>query len=75
MVDSEEEEQNFKTNGEVDMEEEIKCALSKISKIGKKNLKQKEHLQKYEEEDHDSRAKMSQSLEKTKSIIMNIEFQ
>jgi hypothetical protein len=62
MMDSEEEE-NVETNGEVDLEEELMCALSEIKKLRKMNLKQKEKLQKYEEEDRDSKSKMSQSLE------------
>jgi hypothetical protein len=65
MMDSEEGE-NSERDGEVGIEEEIMCALRKIKKFGKKNLKQKEKLQKYEEEDHDSKSKMSQSLEETK---------
>jgi hypothetical protein len=36
----------------VDLEEELMCALSKINNLRKNNLKQKEQLQKYEE-DHD----------------------
>ena len=31
-----------KTDGEVNVEEELICALSKINKLTKKNLKQKE---------------------------------
>jgi hypothetical protein len=48
----------------VDFEEELICALREIKKPKKTNLKQKEQLQKYEEEDRDSKAKVSQSLEK-----------
>jgi hypothetical protein len=47
-MDSEEEENN-ETNGEVNLEEELIYALSKIKKLRKNNLKQKEQLQKYEE--------------------------
>ena len=57
MMDSKEEE-NVETDGEVDLEEELIYALSKIKKLRKMNLKQKEQLQKYEEEDHDSKSKM-----------------
>jgi hypothetical protein len=62
MMDLEEEE-NTETYGEVDIEEELICSLSEIKKLMKNNLKQKEQLQKYEEEDHDSKAKMSKILE------------
>jgi hypothetical protein len=62
IFDSEEEENN-EIDGEVDLEEEIVCALIKIKKLRKNNLKQKEKLHKYEVEDCDSKAKMSQSLE------------
>jgi hypothetical protein len=44
MMDSEEEE-NVETDGEVDLEEELMCALREIKKLRKKNLKQKEKLQ------------------------------
>jgi hypothetical protein len=73
MMDSEEEE-NVETDGEVDLEEELMCALREIKKLRKNNLKQKEQLQKYEEEDHDSKAKMSQSLEESKNIIIRTKF-
>jgi hypothetical protein len=46
----------------VDIEEELMCVLSETKKMNKNNLKQKEQLQKYEEEDCDSKSKMSQSL-------------
>ena len=49
----------------MDLKEEIICSLSDIKRLKKKNLKQKEKLHKYEEEDHDSKAKISQSLEET----------
>jgi hypothetical protein len=62
LMDSKEEE-NVETEGEVDLEEEIMCGLSEIKKQRKNNLKQKEKLHKYEEEDHDSKSKMSQILE------------
>jgi hypothetical protein len=41
MMDSKEEE-NVETNGEVDLEEELMCALREIKNLRKKNLKQKE---------------------------------
>jgi hypothetical protein len=63
-MDSDEEE-NAKIDGEVDVEEELMCPLSGIKKLRKKNLKQKDQLHKYEKEDRDSKAKMSQSLEET----------
>jgi hypothetical protein len=62
MMDSKEEE-NAETYEEVDIEEEIMCSLTEIKKLRKNNLKQKEQLQKYEEEDCDSKAKISQILE------------
>jgi predicted RNase H-like nuclease (RuvC/YqgF family) len=74
MMDSEEEE-NVETDGEVDLEEELMCALREIKKLRKKNLKQKEQLQKYEEEDRDSKSKMSQSLEEIENTIMNLKVQ
>jgi hypothetical protein len=74
MMDSEEEE-NVEIDGEVDLEEELMCALSEIKNLRKNNLKQKEQLQKYEEEDCDSKSKMSQSLEETKNTIMNLKVQ
>jgi hypothetical protein len=40
-MDSEKEE-NVETDGEVDLEEELICALRKIKKLKKNNLKQKE---------------------------------
>ena len=57
-MDSKEEE-NVEIDAKVDIEEEVICALSEIKKFKKKNLKQKEQLQKYEEEDRDSKAKIS----------------
>jgi hypothetical protein len=36
------EEQNFETDVEVDLEEELICALSEVKKFKKKNYKQKE---------------------------------
>jgi hypothetical protein len=48
-----EEQENVKTYGEVDLEEELMCALSEIKKLRKNNLKQKEQVQKYEEENCD----------------------
>jgi hypothetical protein len=74
MMDSEEEE-NDETNGEVDLKEELMCALSEIKKLRKKNLKQTEKLQKYEEQDHDSKSKMSQRLEESNQIIISLNFQ
>jgi hypothetical protein len=74
MMDSKEEE-NVETDGEVDIEEELMCALREIKKLRKNNLKQKEQLQKYEEEDHDSKAKMSQILEEIENTIMNLKVQ
>jgi hypothetical protein len=71
MMDSKEEE-NGETDGEVDIEEEIMCALREIKKLRKNNLKQKEKLQKYEEEDSDSKDKMSQSLEESENIIIRL---
>jgi hypothetical protein len=43
----------------VDLEEELKHAFRKIRNFRKRTLKQKEKLQKYEEEDHDSKEKIS----------------
>jgi hypothetical protein len=60
-----EEEKNDEINGEVDLEEELMCAFSKIKKLRKKKFKQKEQLKKYEEEDRDLKAKMSEILEET----------
>jgi hypothetical protein len=74
MMDSEEKE-NVETEGEVDLEEEIMCALSEIKKPRKKNLKQKEKMKKYEEEDRDSKAKISQILEESKNIIIRLKVQ
>ena len=51
------------------------CALREIKKSRKNNLKQKEQLQNYEEEDRDSKAKMSQNLEETKNIITILKVQ
>jgi hypothetical protein len=59
----------------VDLEEELMCVLSEIKKPRKKNLKQKEQLHKYEEEDRDSKSKMSQSLEESKNIIISLKVQ
>jgi hypothetical protein len=59
-----EEEENAETYGEVDLEEELICALREIKNLRKKNLKQKEQLQKYEEEDDDSKTKCHKSLKK-----------
>jgi hypothetical protein len=59
----------------VDLEGELMCALSGRKKIGKMNSKQKEKLQKYEEEDRDSKEKMSQILEETKKIIIILKVQ
>ena len=70
-----EEEKNVKIYGEVDLEEELMCALREIKKLRKKNLKQKEQLQNYEEKDHDSKAKMSQSLEEIEKNIMSLKVQ
>jgi hypothetical protein len=42
-MDSEEEE-NFETNGEVDLEEEFVHVVDEIMKLKKNNLKQKEQL-------------------------------
>jgi hypothetical protein len=38
-------------------------------------LKQKEKLQKYEEEDHDSKDKMSKNLEESENIIIILKVQ
>jgi hypothetical protein len=38
-------------------------------------LKQKEQLQKYEENDHDSKSKMSQNLEEIENVIMSLKVQ
>jgi hypothetical protein len=48
-------EQNNEIYVEVDLEEEIICALRKINKLKKENLKQKKQMKKYEEEDHDEK--------------------
>ena len=56
-------EENVEIDGEVDLEEELMCSLREIRKLRKMNLKQKEQLHKYEEEDRDSKSKMSKSLE------------
>ena len=69
------EEENVKTDGEMDLEEETLCSLSEIYNLRKKKFKQKEQLKKYEEEGHDSKSKMSQSLNKTKNIIMHLKAQ
>ena len=69
------EEENVEIDGEVDLEEELICALSEIKKVKKKNLKQKEQLQKYEEGDHDSKTKISQSLEEIENTIIGIKVQ
>jgi len=73
-MDSKEEE-NIETNGEVDLAKELICSLSKIKKLKKMNLKKNEQLQKYEEEERDSKAKMSQSLEEIENTIMNLKVQ
>jgi hypothetical protein len=59
----------------VDLEEEFMCVLSEIKNRRKNNLKQKEKLQKYEEEDRDLKPKMSKSLEESKNIIISLKFQ
>jgi hypothetical protein len=64
-----------KIDVEVDLEEELICALSKIKKLKKNNLKQNKKLQKYEEEDHDAKEKMSQSLEEIEKTIINLKIQ
>ena len=69
-MDSKEEE-NYETYGEVDLQEELICTLSKINKFRRKNLKQKEQLYKYEE-DHDSKVKISQSLEEIEKITISL---
>jgi hypothetical protein len=74
MMDSEEEEKT-KTDGEVDLEEELICALSEIKKLRKNNLKQKKQLRKYEEKDTNSKTKMSQSLEELENIIISLKNQ
>jgi hypothetical protein len=70
-----EEEENRKIDGEVDLEEELMHALSEIKKLREKILKQKEYMEKFEEEHHDSKAKMSERLEETKNTIMNLKVQ
>jgi hypothetical protein len=67
-MDSKEEE-NVETDGEVDFEEELMYDLRKINNLRKKNLKQKEKLQIYEEEDRDSKEKMSESIEAIENTI------
>jgi hypothetical protein len=67
MMDSKEEE-NVETNVEVDLEEQLICSLSEIKKLRNKNLKQKEQLWEYEEEDHDSKSKCHKLL-KNKKIL------
>jgi len=74
MMDSEEEEKT-ETDGEVDLEEELICALSEIKKLRKNNLKQKKQLRKYEEKDTNSKTKMSQSLEELENIIISLKNQ
>jgi hypothetical protein len=54
MMESEEGE-NVKTNGEVNIEEELICSLNEIKNIRKNNLKLKGQLEKHEEENRDSR--------------------
>jgi hypothetical protein len=54
---------------EVDLEEELICSLREIKKLKKNNLKQKEQLQKYEEEDCDAKEKMSQILEEKRRLL------
>jgi hypothetical protein len=66
---------NVEKYGEVGLQEELICTLDKIKKLKKNNLKQKDQLQKYEEDEHDSKAKMSQSLEEIEKAIMNPNFQ
>ena len=69
------EEENVKTDGEMDLEEEIVCSVNDIYNLRKKKFKQKEQLKKYEENGRDSKSKMSQSLNKTKNIIMHLKAQ
>ena len=64
----------LKQIGEVDLDEELKCALRKIKKTRKHN-KKKEQLQKCEVEDHDLKDKMSQSLEEIETIIKSLKDQ
>lgn len=56
------------------LKEELICALREIKKIKNKILKQKEQLQKYEEE-HDSKVKISHSPEKLEKIIIILNIQ
>jgi hypothetical protein len=58
------EEQNDETDAEVDLKEELICALNKIKKLNKNNLKQKELQQKYKEEDCDAKKKCHKALKK-----------
>jgi hypothetical protein len=74
MMDSKEE-QNTKRYEEVDLEEELVCSLREINNLKKNNLKQKKQLQKYEEEDHDARTKISQRLEEIEKTIVNLNIQ
>jgi hypothetical protein len=74
MMDSEEK-QNVEIYVEVELEEELICALREINNLKKKNLKQKEQLQKYEEDDCDEKTKMSQSLEEIENIIISLKIQ
>ena len=69
------EEENVKMDEEMDLEEETMCSLSERYNLRKKKFKQKEQLKKYEEEGHHSKSKMSQSLNKTKNIIMHLKAQ
>jgi len=59
----------------VDLEEQLMCSLREIKKLRKNNLKQKEQLWKFEEEDRDSKYKMSRSFEVIEKNIMNLKVQ
>ena len=48
---------------EVDLQGELICALKEIKKLGKKNLPVNEKLQEYEEEDPNSKEKVSHIIE------------
>jgi len=58
-----EEEKNIERVGKLYHEEELMSSSREIKKLRKNNLKQKEKLEKYEEKDCESEAKISKRLE------------
>ncbi|KAH9293136.1 hypothetical protein KI387_041660 [Taxus chinensis] len=75
IKDDLERDEDMEEKGEVNLEEELICALGELKALKKKNQKQKLQILKYEEEDRNFEAKISQSLEESGKMIVDLKTQ